>query len=540
MGEWDQRKPSYGNTAVKRRGFEGNQDNPNRKPMDRRPAPAFKGKFNDDDFGGRKKDMGNDRFGNSWSPPSRGRGGNFSGGRSFDKENDDKFDDDDRYGSRGGRGGSSGMRGGFGMRGGSGGGGMRGGSRGAGAGGPGGDRGFVARGGGRGGGGGFGSRGGFGGGDRDFGRDRGDGGFRKPFGQDDRMGGGGRGGMDRGDRGGRGGGGGGGRFGDRDGRSDNKFGGHGDKFGGRGDDKFGGRDDKYGGRDNRFGGREDRFGGREDRFGGRDDKFGGRDDKFGGRDKYDDRKKSQHDDSSPPGEDEKPRENYIPPEPPTNEEEIFSSGLKTGLNFAKYDHIPLKVTGEEAPKPVKSFLECGLRELMLKNIKRSGYKVPTPIQKIAIPVINLGRDLMACAQTGSGKTAAFLVPMINQLIIDGAELTVSKPYVLVLSPTRELAIQIYTEARKFAYGSFIKCSILYGGTSTKYQFDNFIKGCHILIATPGRLIDFVDKDNIKFDNLRYLVLDEADRMLNLGFKETIERLMKQAKTSNINVFSNIP
>ncbi|KAL5278730.1 DDX4 family protein [Megaselia abdita] len=229
------------------------------------------------------------------------------------------------------------------------------------------------------------------------------------------------------------------------------------------------------------------------------------------------------------GEDgEEPRkkaELYIPPEPTENEEEMYGSGISSGINFEKYEKIPVKVTGENIPAPIKDFESSGLRDLILANVKKSGYTVPTPIQKNSIPVIKEKRDLMACAQTGSGKTAAFLLPIISNLMEDNFESTVGSPHAVVISPTRELAIQIFNEARKFAHGSCIKICIVYGGTGTKHQSDNVLKGCNILIATPGRLNDFVSRDYIRFDDCRYVVLDEADRMLDMGFLPEVEKVM---------------
>ncbi|XP_054743112.1 ATP-dependent RNA helicase vasa isoform X1 [Anastrepha obliqua] len=222
---------------------------------------------------------------------------------------------------------------------------------------------------------------------------------------------------------------------------------------------------------------------------------------------------------------QKQREFYIPPEPTDNEDEIFSSGISSGINFSKYDNIPVRVSGENAPPPLKSFETAGLRDLIMDNVRKSGYKVPTPIQKTAIPVIMDGRDLMACAQTGSGKTAAFLLPIINGILGESCDLSIGKPQAVIVSPTRELAIQIFSEARKFALGSYLKISIVYGGTSSKHQGENIAKGCHILICTPGRLLDFVEKGFITFEETRYVVLDEADRMMDMGFKDSVNTVM---------------
>lgn len=111
-----------------------------------------------------------------------------------------------------------------------------------------------------------------------------------------------------------------------------------------------------------------------------------------------------------------PKEFYIPAE--VTEDELFTAGISTGINFSKYKDIPVKITDNvrnDAPKPATTFNSCGLNDFLISNIEKSGYKVPTPIQQYSIPTVMAGRDLMACAQTGSGKTAAYLLPMINQL-----------------------------------------------------------------------------------------------------------------------------
>ncbi|CAB0015728.1 unnamed protein product [Nesidiocoris tenuis] len=187
-----------------------------------------------------------------------------------------------------------------------------------------------------------------------------------------------------------------------------------------------------------------------------------------------------------------------------------------------------QVTGENPVKSVQSFEECGLKDFVLSNVKKSGYKTPTPVQKHAIPIVMAGRDLMACAQTGSGKTAAFLVPIINDLLDKPTDLVINdcgvEPQVVILSPTRELALQIGQEARKFAHQSILKVTVVYGGTSVMHQADMLMRGCHILVATPGRLNDFVNRGRISFGSVRYVVLDEADRMLDMGFQPEMEKM----------------
>ena len=139
---------------------------------------------------------------------------------------------------------------------------------------------------------------------------------------------------------------------------------------------------------------------------------------------------------------------------------------------------------------------------------------------------------MACAQTGSGKTAAFLFPMINTLLgsrppgKDGMQTT---PQVVIMAPTRELVIQIYDEARKFCGGTDLSCCLLYGGTSVQEQLHTLGRGCNILAATPGRLMDFVERGRISFKNVQFLVLDEADRMLDMGFEPQIRKIIEQIR-----------
>ncbi|CAH2042469.1 unnamed protein product, partial [Iphiclides podalirius] len=235
-------------------------------------------------------------------------------------------------------------------------------------------------------------------------------------------------------------------------------------------------------------------------------------------------------DNNEAGDDDakKPPVTYVPPEPTENEQEIFSSTISSGINFDKFDRIAVKVSGENPPQPIDSFETANLRKYVLDNILRSGYKKPTPIQKHAIPIIMAGRDLMGCAQTGSGKTAAFLLPIINILLQDLRDLVVSpnaQPQVVIVAPTRELTLQIFNEARKFSYGSILKVAVAYGGTAVRHQGDNISRGCHILVATPGRLHDFVDRKRLSFESVRFVVLDEADRMLDMGFMPTVEKMM---------------
>jgi len=227
------------------------------------------------------------------------------------------------------------------------------------------------------------------------------------------------------------------------------------------------------------------------------------------------------------GYESRPRENYARKE--VDIEELWANNINSGINFSKYDNIKVKVDGENQPSPISKFANAGLGALLSSNVKRAGYETPTPVQKNALPIIMAGRDLMACAQTGSGKTAAFLLPMINKMIetrADGRPAEGGRvfPQAIIITPTRELAIQIHDEARKFSSGSSVVSQCIYGGTSVMSQRGELSRhGCNILVATPGRLLDFVERGTVGFKQVQFLVLDEADRMLDMGFMPDIRR-----------------
>ncbi|XP_060846662.1 ATP-dependent RNA helicase vasa-like [Rhopalosiphum padi] len=230
------------------------------------------------------------------------------------------------------------------------------------------------------------------------------------------------------------------------------------------------------------------------------------------------------DDQQPPVSD-KPRPTYVPPEIDENDE----YGIGVGSNFDKYENIQVKVSGDSVPKHIESFKSSGLREVLIEKLVKCNYSTPTPIQKYAIPVIISGRDMMATAQTGSGKTAAFVLPIVHTLLSNPQDLVFDRDYCepqcVIMSPTRELAIQIRDVVFKLTQGTCIRQSILYGGTATGYQRNTLANGIHILVATPGRLNDFVGRGYVSFKSLRFFVLDEADRMLDMGFKPDIEKIL---------------
>ncbi|CAB3370604.1 Hypothetical predicted protein [Cloeon dipterum] len=226
------------------------------------------------------------------------------------------------------------------------------------------------------------------------------------------------------------------------------------------------------------------------------------------------------------------KELYIPPDLSMDEKDLFDSNT-AGINFSKYDNIKVEVNGEGAPPPMEDFTHGGLRDVLIENVLKAKYTKPTPIQKYAIPMIKGKRDLMACAQTGSGKTAAFLLPIMHSLLEDKDHPTVSptgatQPFCVILSPTRELAIQIHKEAVKFSLGTIIRVGLIYGGTASFHQNNKLTGGVHILVATPGRMGDYVNRGRLCFEKVKFVVLDEADRMLDMGFQQDIERMMSNA------------
>uniref|UniRef100_A0AAX7UQ33 RNA helicase n=1 Tax=Astatotilapia calliptera TaxID=8154 RepID=A0AAX7UQ33_ASTCA len=188
------------------------------------------------------------------------------------------------------------------------------------------------------------------------------------------------------------------------------------------------------------------------------------------------------------------------------EHELFS-GSNTGINFEKYDDIPVEATGQNCPQHIESFQDVDMGEIIMGNIALSRYTRPTPVQKYAIPIIKSKRDLMACAQTGSGKTAAFLLPVLSQIYTDG--------------PGEAL------NAAKFSYRSRVRPCVVYGGADIGQQIRDLERGCHLLVATPGRLVDMMERGKIGLDYCNYLVLDEADRMLDMGFEPQIRRIVEQ-------------
>ncbi|KAH9287676.1 hypothetical protein KI387_031793, partial [Taxus chinensis] len=204
----------------------------------------------------------------------------------------------------------------------------------------------------------------------------------------------------------------------------------------------------------------------------------------------------------------------------------------TGINFDAYEDIPVETSGDNVPPPVNTFAEIDLGEIVNGNINKCNYVRPTPVQRHAIPISLAGRDLMACAQTGSGKTAAFCLPIISGILrgqrpMKPRGVRKAFPLALILSPTRELASQIHQEVRKFSYQTGLKVLVAYGGTPINQQFRELERGVDILVATPGRLGDLLERGRLSLSMVQFLALDEADRMLDMGFEPQIRKIVQQ-------------
>ncbi|MCB1217729.1 DEAD/DEAH box helicase [bacterium] len=166
---------------------------------------------------------------------------------------------------------------------------------------------------------------------------------------------------------------------------------------------------------------------------------------------------------------------------------------------------------EDIFEPTHMFSDFGLSAKLLANVEKRGYEAPTPIQDLAIPSVKEGRDVVGLANTGTGKTAAFLLPLIDRMLADKSQ------YALVLAPTRELAIQIEEELQSFTIGLGMRSTVIVGGVGEGAQLKSLKADNRFIIATPGRLIDFLRRGELKLNHVNNVVLDEADRMLDMGF-----------------------
>ena len=199
---------------------------------------------------------------------------------------------------------------------------------------------------------------------------------------------------------------------------------------------------------------------------------------------------------------------------------------KSGI-LAVYNQRMTELIAEETP-PTPTFAELGLDPAIVRAITDTGYTTPTPIQAAAIPVVVTGKDLKACAQTGTGKTAAFSLPLLQRLLPHANSSTSPAKHpvrALILTPTRELAIQVYDNLKE--YGKYLpyRIACVYGGTDIKPQIAELKLGVEFLVATPGRFLDLVEQKAVSLHSVQALVLDEADRMLDMGFIPDIQRIL---------------
>ncbi|KAL1774718.1 putative ATP-dependent RNA helicase DDX59 [Sigmodon hispidus] len=179
--------------------------------------------------------------------------------------------------------------------------------------------------------------------------------------------------------------------------------------------------------------------------------------------------------------------------------------------------LGISVQGQEVARPIIDFEHCGFPETLDQNLKKSGYEVPTPIQMQMIPVGLQGRDILASADTGSGKTAAFLLPVIIRALFED-----KSPSALILTPTRELAIQIERQAKELMSGlSRMKTVLLVGGLPLPPQLHRLRQHVKVIIATPGRLLDIIKQSSVSLGGIKIVVVDEADTMLKMGFQQQV-------------------
>lgn len=183
-----------------------------------------------------------------------------------------------------------------------------------------------------------------------------------------------------------------------------------------------------------------------------------------------------------------------------------------------------------------TFKDLGIIEPILKALSAEGYTVPTPIQEQSIPILLRGKDLLGCAQTGTGKTAAFAIPIIQKLVLDRADTQNRKIRALVVTPTRELALQIGESFTAYSRFTGIRNTVIFGGIKQARQTEALKKGVDILIATPGRLLDLMSQGYISLRDIQYAVLDEADQMLDMGFIHDIKKIIAKLPTDRQSLF----
>ncbi|ETN38149.1 uncharacterized protein HMPREF1541_07773 [Cyphellophora europaea CBS 101466] len=223
--------------------------------------------------------------------------------------------------------------------------------------------------------------------------------------------------------------------------------------------------------------------------------------------------------------------------------------MRKGDNYDELTTIKVVAEATERPAPITDFHSAGLHPVMVENIDLCNYENPTPIQAYTIPAIMKGYDVIATAQTGSGKTAAYLIPALSKLMGKAKKLAAARPnlangfnsatdgvraepLVLVVAPTRELCCQIFDEARRLCYRSMLRPCVAYGGGPMREQMEELRKGCDILIATPGRLKDYMSRPELlSLGRVRFTIVDEADELLQDDWEEEMSAIMAGGDTN---------
>ncbi|KAL8688405.1 MAG: hypothetical protein Q9218_005673 [Villophora microphyllina] len=218
--------------------------------------------------------------------------------------------------------------------------------------------------------------------------------------------------------------------------------------------------------------------------------------------------------------------------------------MEVGDHLQKLTNINVVVESENHIQPIVNFDDAGLHPIIRDNVKRCGFEIPTPVQGYCLPAVLKNLDVIGIAQTGSGKTAAYLIPTISKLMgkakklcgprpnVTAADFDVrthgvrAEPLILVIAPTRELATQIFDEARRLCYRSMLRPCVAYGGAPTREQADQLRKGCDILVATPGRLLDFLQRNNLlSLSRVKYTIVDEADEFVSGDWETEMDVIM---------------
>uniref|UniRef100_A0A7E4UUW9 Probable ATP-dependent RNA helicase DDX46 n=1 Tax=Panagrellus redivivus TaxID=6233 RepID=A0A7E4UUW9_PANRE len=215
-----------------------------------------------------------------------------------------------------------------------------------------------------------------------------------------------------------------------------------------------------------------------------------------------------------------------------HEAEAVKNMTKKEVAKWREDHEGIRIRGAQCPKPIMSWAQAGVSNLEMKLLAKLGYSKPTPIQSQAIPAILSGRDVIGIAKTGSGKTLAFLLPMFRHILDQDERDDLDGPIALIITPTRELAVQTWREATKFATPMKLRVACVYGGTSITEQIADLKRGADIVVCTAGRMIAMLAANNGRVTNLRrctYLVIDEADRMFDMGFEPAVMKIINNIR-----------